>query len=66
MTKNYKFINNLPLLFIVIASILIVFILLLNLNTFYWADDYNFMFEISRKGVLQNCIYKYMTWDGRF
>ena len=59
-------INKLSLVFITFSSLLIIFIFLLNLNTFYWADDYNFMFEISQNGILKNCIDKYLNWDGRF
>ncbi|WP_298119860.1 DUF6056 family protein [Flavobacterium sp.] len=43
-----------------------IVILSICINTFYWSDDYAFMVKLNQKGVLENCIYGYNTWDGRF
>ncbi len=59
---NFK-INNFLL---VITLIAISLILLLNINTFYWADDYNFMLDLNKYGVFENCLRLYKVWDGRF
>jgi len=48
-----------------LGIITIVSILLLCLNTFYWADDYNFMFSLNQNGIIQNSIDGYQNWDGR-
>lgn len=49
-----------------ISLVFIVLILVLNINTFYLADDYYFMMSLTKNGVLQNCINYYYTMDGRF
>lgn len=49
-----------------ISLIFIVLILLLNVNTFYWADDYFFMMSTTKNGILQHCINGYYASDGRF
>ncbi|WP_310555628.1 DUF6056 family protein [Flavobacterium sp.] len=63
MIKPKKIIFKLVSFF---SLIVIISILLLNLNTFYWADDYNFMVDLETNGILQNCIKGYFNWDGRF
>lgn len=49
-----------------ISLIAISLILLLNINTFYWADDYSFLLDLNKYGVLDNCLRLYKVWDGRF
>ncbi len=44
----------------------IMLIMCICMFTFYWADDYNFLFDISKKGIINNCIHNYFNWDGRF
>lgn len=51
---------------LMLSCVVIVLILLLCCNTFYWADDYANIVSLKNKGVLQNCIYGYYNWDGRF
>ncbi|MBK9223674.1 MAG: hypothetical protein IPO23_01675 [Flavobacterium sp.] len=41
-------------------------ILFLSVNTFYWADDYSFILNVNKNGLLSNCILGYYNWDGRF
>jgi hypothetical protein len=42
-------------------------ILLLNVYTFYnGGDDYYFISDLQKVGVLQNCINGYNNWDGRY
>lgn len=43
-----------------------IVILSICINTFYWSDDYAFMVKLDKNGVIGNCIYGYNTWDGRF
>jgi hypothetical protein len=52
------------LLFLGYTSVLLM--LAITMNTFYWSDDYAFMVHTNKKGILENCIYGYLTWDGRF
>ncbi len=47
------------------ACFVILLILSLCVNTFYWADDYAFIVNLNKNGILQNCIEGYLTWDGR-
>lgn len=63
MKKSENILTNLSILFCVVV---LISILLLNINTFYWADDYAFMNEIKKNGILKNCIAGYFNWDGRF
>ena len=51
---------------IVFCIIVIISILLLNINTFYWADDFCFINSVRQSGILQHCINGYFDWDGRF
>lgn len=48
------------------ATLAIVFILFLSVNTFYWADDYSFILNVNKNGLIRNCILGYYNWDGRF
>lgn len=57
--KGYKVIA-----FLGYTSILLM--LVIAINTFYSSDDYAFMVHTHQKGILENCIYGYLTWDGRF
>lgn len=43
-----------------------VSILLLSFNAFYKTDDYGFMNDLNKLGVIKNCIEGYFDWDGRF
>ena len=61
-TEQVKGLNFLLFFGILVFGIL----LLLSVNTFYWADDYGFMLNLNSKGVVNNCIYGYYNWDGRF
>lgn len=47
------------------SGIVILLLLFLNVNTFYWADDYAFINDLNTNGIFQNCIIGYNTWDGR-
>lgn len=58
--------NNRNTFLSIIGFLLIVLILLLNLNTFYWADDYAILNEINDLGIYQRCIHGYNVWDGRY
>lgn len=51
---------------LLVGSIFIGSVLLLCLNTFYWGDDYLFMVNIKKSGIIGNCINGYNHWDGRF
>lgn len=61
-----KPINLLQKTLIFYTALNIILILSICGYTFYWADDYNFMFDISQNGILNNCIIGYFNWDGRF
>ncbi|WP_395053509.1 DUF6056 family protein, partial [Flavobacterium sp.] len=50
----------------IVGLISLFSILILSVNTFYWADDYSFMLKIKSKGIIGNCIYGYNNWEGRF
>jgi Family of unknown function (DUF6056) len=50
----------------IFSGIVILIILLLSINGFYWADDYGFMSDLKRDGVFKNCYEGYFRWDGRF
>ena len=60
--KENKYANIL----IFLAFSTIVMVLLLCTNTFYWADDYAFINDLRKFGILQKCIDGYYNWDGRF
>jgi hypothetical protein len=45
---------------------IIILILVLNLNTFYWADDYAILNEINSLGIFERCRNGYFNWDGRY
>ena len=60
--KENKYANILVFL----AFSTIVMILLLCINTFYWADDYAFINDLREFGIFQKCIDGYYNWDGRF
>jgi Family of unknown function (DUF6056) len=47
------------------ACFVLILILLLCVNTFYWADDYALINDLNKNGVWQNCLNLYLTWDGR-
>lgn len=50
-----------------IAGILSIFLILsLNINVFYWADDYSIMNEINDFGIFKRCVNGFYTWDGRY
>jgi hypothetical protein len=44
----------------------VLLMLAITINTFYSSDDYAFMVKLDQKGILGNCVYGYLTWDGRF
>ncbi|SHJ81922.1 hypothetical protein [Flavobacterium haoranii] len=46
--------------------LLFVIVILLNLNSFYWADDYAILNELKEFGVFKRCLNGYLTWDGRY
>ena len=50
----------------ILGVILILSISLLTINTFYSSDDYGFMYNVDKYGVLKYCIDGYFNWDGRF
>lgn len=52
-------------LLLFLAVITIFSILLLCINTYYWADDYNFINSLNSKGIFQHCLDGYQNWDGR-
>lgn len=58
--------NNRNTFLSITGFLLIVLILLLNLNTFYWADDYAILNEINDLGIYQRCVHGFYTWDGRY
>lgn len=58
--------NKEGILLTIIGLLVMILILLLNLNTFYWADDYAILNEINDLGIYQRCIHGYFTWDGRY
>lgn len=58
--------NKKNILLIIIGLLAITLILLLNINTFYWADDYAIRNEINNLGIYQRCIHGYYAWDGRY
>lgn len=61
------FLKNSGNTFTVIIGILIITLILsLNINTFYWADDYAILNEINDLGIYQRCIHGYYAWDGRY
>ena len=73
MTKqNNKFFtasnseNRYENILVFLAFSTIIMILLLCINTFYWADDYAFIIDLRKFGILQKCIDGYYNWDGRF
>jgi Family of unknown function (DUF6056) len=67
MINKLKKETNLSIKYLKIFAVFnIVLILLLSLNTFYWADDYGFIYNLKQNGILQNCINGYFNWDGRF
>ena len=49
-----------------IAVIILLIILSLNLNTFYWADDYAILNEVENLGLYKRCLNGYYNWDGRY
>ncbi len=49
-----------------ISLVFIVLILVLNINTYYLADDYYFMMSLTENGILKHCINFYHIMDGRF
>lgn len=61
------FLKNKGGTFLTITGLLVItLILLLNLNTFYWADDYAILNEINDLGIYQRCLHGYYVWDGRY
>ncbi|ESU18918.1 hypothetical protein FCR2A7T_23240 [Flavobacterium cauense R2A-7] len=58
--------NKKNILLIITGLLAITLILLLNINTFYWADDYAILNEINDLGIYQRCIHGYYAWDGRY
>lgn len=58
--------NNRNTFLSITGFLLIVLILLLNLNTFHWADDYAILNEINDLGIYQRCVHGYYVWDGRY
>lgn len=61
------FFKNSESTFLTITGFLvIVLILVLNLNTFYWADDYAVLNEINDLGIFERCLHGYYSWDGRY
>jgi Family of unknown function (DUF6056) len=54
-----------PKLLLIFACFVVLLILSLCINTFYWADDYAFIVNLNKIGILQNAIEGYLTWDGR-
>lgn len=56
--------NNIILNTIGILSLCLI--LCLNINVFYWADDYSILNEINDFGILRRCVEGYYTWDGRY
>lgn len=73
MTKqNNKFFtatnseNRYENILVFLAFSTIIMILLLCINTFYWADDYAFINDLRQYGIFQRCIDGYFNWDGRF
>lgn len=65
MNKN-NYIQKYSDLLLLFGFSVVILILLLCLNTFYWADDYIFLVELKKNGILENCIEGYFNWDGRF
>ena len=55
----------LPKLLLTFACFVVILILSLCMNTFYWADDYALINNLNKLGVVQHCIEGYLTWDGR-
>ena len=51
---------------LIAALIAIIMIFSLSLCSFYWADDYGFMSDLTKSGVFQSCYNGYFNWDGRF
>jgi hypothetical protein len=62
MIKKNK-INDKVILLLSIFSIF--FILTLCVNTFYWSDDYAFLLDLNKNGVIKHCVSWYFEWDGR-
>ncbi|CAM3594147.1 hypothetical protein FSS13T_16400 [Flavobacterium saliperosum S13] len=61
------FFKNSGITFLSITGLLVITLILsLNLNTFYWADDYAVLNEVHDLGIYQRCIHGYFTWDGRY
>lgn len=48
-----------------LSFLLIFFILALCTNTFYWSDDYAFLLDLNKNGVIKHCVSWYFEWDGR-
>lgn len=63
LIKNQKTVDKILLS---LAVLCLVMILLLSVNAFYnGGDDYNFISDLNKFGVINNCIRGYFDWDGR-
>lgn len=63
---NFKKSVSLSSILIFAVTLAMISILFLSVNTFYWADDYSFILNVNKNGLLSNCILGYYNWDGRF
>ncbi len=65
MFSNFFSIQNQTKTLLFLAGFIILLILSICINTFYWADDYALLNNLNKIGILQHSIEGYLTWDGR-
>ena len=65
MSKTLKSIFNTKFL-LIFSLVNVLLILLLCINSFNQSDDFGFIYNLKKVGVLQYCIDGYYGWDGRF
>ncbi|WP_394760356.1 DUF6056 family protein [Flavobacterium sp.] len=61
----HRTVEIIPKTLLLFSTFLILFILLFCINTFYWSDDYAFLLDLNKNGIIKHCYSWYFEWDGR-